>query len=400
MFADGLLFRRDGLLSAGYQNGVIYRRTDGVYGNLDRQDEIFCLANETNVAKLCLKGDSGDWRHLGAKPVQVQIPFWKMPANLLPSFPAALRQSDLYILEDRFTVYAIVNKNHQVFQEYSGETNEYNAALLCYSPDLPLPQKIYLKFDSPDANTPTWIFPTTNLLFLGSVGRKPGVWIIPISQLDSAIAAQKKVQLEQMAKEEVAVEQARKNFMAKSDLNHNGVIDPDEREAALDVTDFIESELDVIDANHNDRLDSAELAYFDANTNKILEPKEQAGIEIAQHLLAGRLLKKYDANGDGFLDRLEFDEMTQSFMTAEGRSRPDAVPFLLPDDNHDGKFDLGELETFLKHQTQGSLQLRGRPGPRFLGAMSLGGRPFKLAVEAYWQNLGGATNPPSINRAP
>jgi hypothetical protein len=435
IFTDGLLFRRAGTLNASYQNGVMFRQANGTYGVMIRQDEISCLANGTNETTLGLKGNQDNWSSFsrpGAKPIQAPKPSWKMPANLLPWLPIALRQSDLYILEDQFAVHTIINERHEILQEESGETNEYNAALLCFSHDLPVPQKLFLKFDAPDAKTPTWMLPTTNLLLLGmgksrslmpgvtgpmgesGVGHKSGVWIMPLSQIDSASAAPKKVQLEQKAKEEVAAEQvqnekeqARKNLLAKYDLNYNGIIDPDEKEAALDDPAFIESELDTIDANHNGWLDAEELTWFDANKNKILEPKEQTGIEVVQHLLAERLMKKFDANGDDFLNRSEFNDLAQSIVDPNVRPMPSMQrPF--PDENHDGNVDLGELETFLKQQTRAGLRSRGMPRAMVFNQM----RPdanqsgdlrqmFKAEVESYWQNPSGVSNqPPFNNRNP
>ena len=90
-----------------------------------------------------------------------------------------------------------------------------------------------------------------------------GIWAIAISEVETAVAEQKQaLSLARMAQEKQqataaeeqqrkVLEQRQKDLLAKYDLNHNGVIDPEEREEALDDPAFIESELDVIDANHN-----------------------------------------------------------------------------------------------------------------------------------------------------
>ncbi len=419
IFADGVLFRQNGFLEAAYQNDTMFRRSDGTYGVLVSQDTISCLAYETNVATLLLEGNNGGWRNHSMparNTIQGPKPLWKMPADMLPDLPIALRQSDLYIMEDRSAVHTIVNERHEILQDELNGTYRYNAALLCFSRDLPLPKKLFLQFDPPDAKEPTWMFSSTNLLIFGleksrgfipgqpmggsGVGHKPGVWIMPLSQLDSAITVQKRIQLEQMAKEGVAAgqaqnesEQARKNILAKYDQNHNGVIDADEKEAALDDPAFIEAELDVIDANQNGLLDAEVLVWFDANANKILEPKEQAGIEIAQHLLAERLLKRFDADGNGLLDRSEFSNLVQSSLGANA-TQSMTGSLLFPDVNHDGYVDLGELETYLKRQMFRGLHLRGVSGaPLLMDLMRLSpSQPvdprqmFKAEVEAYWQN--------------
>jgi len=236
VFMDGVLFREAGILSAAYQNGVIYRQPNGVYGVLGSQDEISCLANETNTAKLCLgsgnQTDSIRFPGPGTKTVPGPKPFWETPANLLPNLPAALRQSDLYILEDAFAVHAIVNDRHEVLQDIGKD--EYNAALLCFSHDLPKPLKLFLKFDAPEGYPPVaginpgsspmfsgiptaWMLFSTNYLLCGMedpgnfptggagrTGSKPGVWMIPLGQVESAVAAQKQIQLKQKSKDEAA----------------------------------------------------------------------------------------------------------------------------------------------------------------------------------------------------
>ena len=230
VFMDGVLFRQAGILSAAYQNGVIFRQPNGVYGVLSSQDEISCLANETNTAKLCLgsgnQTDSIRFPGPGTKTIPVPKPFWETPANLLPNLPAALRQSDLYILEDAFAVHAIVNDRHEVLQETVVGKDEYNAALLCFSHDLPKPLKLFLKFDAPEGYLPVagtnpgsspmfsgiptaWMLFSANFLLCGMedpgefptggtgrTGSKPGVWMIPLGQVESAVAAQKQIQLE------------------------------------------------------------------------------------------------------------------------------------------------------------------------------------------------------------
>jgi len=267
------------------------------------------------------------------------------------------------------------------------------------------------------ARLQTWMIFSTNFLFfrpetpfnfvpVGAApagrGCKTGIWEMSVVQLEAARAVQKRIQLEQRTETEAAAEQPRRNFLAKYDRNHNGVIDPDDREEALDDPAFIESELDAIDTNHNGRLDPEELVYFDANQNKILEPKEQAGIDIAQHLLATKLLKQFDVNGDNFLNRNEFDGLVQS----GARSRmPSGLDFMISDANHDGRVDLGELESSLKQQIHRELQPRGASPAALFNPMrseansSVDFRQlFKTAVEFYWQKPGGITNRTSFNR--
>ena len=193
--------------------------------------------------------------------------------------------------------------------------------------------------------------------------------------------------------------------MARCDRNHNGIIDPEEREEALDNPDFVESQLETIDANHDGRLDLEELVYFDANANKILDPKEEAGIDLAEHLFADRLLKNVDSNGDGFLDPSEFEELRQSGHF--GGHIPGASffsSFPMVDANHDGRIDLNELETLLKQQTYRGKRSLGPAGMAMFNQATSGKSAaeqqqwFKTQVETYWRDPGSFTNRPPFNR--
>jgi len=407
-------------------DGVMFRlATDG----LSQTMSIFYLPTGTNSAELCLwqkvarpnqviSGGSGPAANTDNAPK----PLWKMPPDLvLASLPAARYQGDMYLLVNHSEKQNVVDPEYGIIGGKYVEKDGYHAGLLCLSRDLSAPQKIYLKFDAPDGCPPgagdpgSWMFFSSNLLFFGlessRKGMMPvvtgqhdifklGVWLMPLSQIEPAITAQKQTLLAEQEKASglvaAAMEQSHKDILAKYDRNHNGVIDADEKEAALNDPEFIESELDVIDANHNGWLDADELVYFDANKNQILEPKEQAGIDIAQHLLAARLMKKFDANGDGVLDHAEFNELRQScnFRSNTSPGRNASIPF--PDDNHDGKIDLGELETFLKQQTRSGLRMRGTPGATLMNQMVVDSNQpldarqlFKLSVESYWKNHGG-----------
>jgi hypothetical protein len=79
----------------------------------------------------------------------------------------------------------------------------YHAELLCFSRDMPLPQKLFLRFDDPDgcppaAGSPAWMLSAEDYLFFGlesppigflpaatptEDGYKAGVWLMPVSQL-------------------------------------------------------------------------------------------------------------------------------------------------------------------------------------------------------------------------
>jgi hypothetical protein len=202
VFTDGILFRRSGHMSAAYQNNTPYRNPDGSYGVLDSQDEISCLPAGNLVAKLWLSSKKpaipGSRSMPGPQGNQSPRPIWKMPDNVLPNAPVALSQSKLYLFEDSFNAHASINDRRQILQESGGTTENYNAALFCFSPDSPLPKKTFLKLGNLDAGMPKWIVPIANQFILGPErafdyawrsrndggGSKPGIWLLPASQIN------------------------------------------------------------------------------------------------------------------------------------------------------------------------------------------------------------------------
>ena len=361
---------------------------------------------------------------------QAVRPLWKSPAgDYLTDLAATFYQTNLYFFVDHCVV-------TNVLGDWTvAEKNGYHAQLVCLSRDVSEPITVPLKFDLNRGLPPlkslgekiepwltfdrsalaTAMYFSHNTLFL-SQRNTPGIWAIPLSEIETAVTEQKKVSLVRMAHEKQQalaaeeqqrklLEQRHKELLTKYDLNHNGAIDPGEREAALDDTAFIESELNVIDANHNGWLDPEELAYFDANKNQILEPKEQTGIEITQNLLAESLVKKFDAGGKGFLSQSEFNDLYQSTFGADNRPMA-AFLGLSPDENHDGKINSDELGSFLMQQTIRQFHFGPMQRANLFNRMGTSpGQPvdrrqlFKVEVELYWRNPGGATNRPPFNRA-
>jgi len=348
---------------------------------------------------------------------QTEHPLWKSPGgDYLTDSAVTFYKSNLYFFVDRCIVTNV--SGHWTVAEKNG----YHAELVCLSRDFSEPIVVPVKFDLESGQPPlkslgekmerispeisaTWMSFVGDALYVGHPNI-PGIWTIPISEVETAIAVQKQTQLIKLVKKRTqaaaAEEQHRKDLehhkdlLAKYDRNHNGIIDPEEKEEALDDPAFIEFELDAIDANQNGHLDPEELAWFDANQNKLLEPKEQAGIDIAQHLFAAKLLKRFDHNGDGLLDHSEFNELFQSGWGADRAAR---AVFSFPDRNHDGQVDLEELKSFLMQRTQRELRSHGMPPTALFNQMRPGAngptdqRPlFKAAVESYWQNSGGVTS--------
>jgi hypothetical protein len=193
-------------------------------------------------------------------------------------------------------------------------------------------------------------------------------------------------------------------MLAKYDRNHNGRLDADEKEAALADPLFIESEIDTIDANHNNVLDLDELAWFDANTNRILDPNEQAGITVAQRLLKRRFLKRFDLNGDGYIDQAEYDEFVglPRDMVVRG-PRVEHLPGATPD----GRIEIDKLASLgdrwlltqlRSYRLEEGLASQGKAGGT--NAAPDPGPLLKLAVEAYWRDPASVTNAPLFPHAP
>ncbi|HTB83789.1 MAG TPA: hypothetical protein VK742_09060 [Candidatus Sulfotelmatobacter sp.] len=337
-------------------------------------------------------------------------PLWDVPKEFrLERLAAATHGTDLYLLTGRAKVEDIVNEQqHEIIGKRLLPQDGYHAELFCYSANYPAPQKVFLKFDATDTTVPvgddadthnvvppyspaSWILASGNKLFVGWSGgmgeyqTKLGVWVASLEQIGDEVERQKKLQAGQLARKSDAKKSADKVLLDQFDWNHDGVIDGEEKEAALTNQDYIASQLDEIDLDQNGVLDASELKFFDANTNNILDPNEQSGIEITQRLLAERLVRKFDADGNGLLNWQEFDNLKQN--TFDQRFQPMMEnPF--PDENHDGSMDVEEVKDFLESRTENEVE-------RITGThWVMGGiqtttqraRRFKKDVENLWQD--------------
>jgi hypothetical protein len=143
-------------------------------------------------------------------------------------------------------------------------------------------------------------------------------------------------------------------------------------------------------------LDPEELAYFDANHNKVLDTNEQAGIDIALRLLAERLLKKFDENGTGTLDPVEFQALKAS-LNIQDKSFPSNFqpPLPLNIRNRADTAKADDVADLLRQQLMrkfGQLGISRRIMPILMANPAFPdpaqGRKivFKAEVEAYWQN--------------
>ena len=428
------------VVSEIFPAGILIRYSSDGVGLLDSLSRVLteatflerCIGPKTTLAVLTAPGFPQPY---AAGPNSAP-PLWTLPPKtFLANYPATLLGSNIYLLAGHAEIQNAANDPHPMDNGSGINADGYNATLLCYTPGLPDPQKIFLNFDAPagvaplaglnpDSNPryypgipPAWLlFGDHHLLFgaetppamsatrSGSVpGRAPGVWLMPVNQLEPAFAAQRRAQLAGVAQAAAGAEKTRDQRSAKYDPHHNGILSPDEKESFLDDPAFIEFELDNIDTNHNGWLDAEELAWFDANQDRILDPKEQAGIEIAKHLLAVRLLKKYDLYDEGALNGREYQAMIQETL-GDSPNAEFELGHVGAQSGQGQRVDLAALETALQRRIESHLRSNGPrfsfPQPKASDTTwaDYGRQEFKRRVEAYWQNPPGTPYRPQFQR--
>jgi Ca2+-binding EF-hand superfamily protein len=96
-------------------------------------------------------------------------------------------------------------------------------------------------------------------------------------------------------------------LLEKYDVNHNGVLDPEEKEAAK--KDF--------EARRAAR-QAKMLEKYDANHNGVLDPEEKEAIKADRQSRRAEMLKKYDTDGDGKLSPAEREAMRKDLREKHG----------------------------------------------------------------------------------
>ena len=298
-------WREIGATAASYQpsvfgGGVLFQ-TDG--WNI-QPARISCFDTGGTGVEVCL-GQPDRRRIYAASPRSEDAgkPLWELPAGLsLPNLSAALWQSDLFLMADHSGKQDLVGEERgnrpdgtlEIDQVITGEKflpkDGYDSALFCFSHGLPAALKIRLKFEAADGCPPMaglgensqplipmlgittgWMLFTPKLLLCGRERTgdapggseppcfKPGIWVLPLDSIMPEVASLKHTQsdavfkqqlkADQLAKEAQAKDQqARQAFLQKYDLNHNGVIDPDEADAAMDDPYYLRYRLDELRA--------------------------------------------------------------------------------------------------------------------------------------------------------
>jgi hypothetical protein len=300
---DGTDWREIGVAPVSFQpsvfeGGVLFL-TDG--WNM-RPAQISCLDTGSTMVELCL--GQPDRQRINAPSPNSNggaKPLWKLPAELsLPNLSAALWQSDLFLMADHSEKQDIVAEERgtrpdgtlEVSHVITGEKflpkDGYDSALFCFSRGRAAAEKVLLKFDGSEGCPPMaglgsnsqplipqigitkgWMLFTPKFLLCGRdrwgdvpgssepAGFKPGIWVVPLDsimpevtslkQTQSNAQRQEKAKAEQIEKEAQAEDQqSQLSFLKKYDRNHNGVIDPNEQDAAMDDPYFIKYRMEQI----------------------------------------------------------------------------------------------------------------------------------------------------------
>ena len=221
-----------------------------------------------------------------------------------------------------------------------------------------------------------------------------GSWLLPWSDVQSALKAARAERTAQLQAREAAVKTLRANLSEKYHLAQSGDLTPEQKEATIDDPLFLELNLDNIDRNRNGKIDASELAFFDANQNKQLDPPEQAALELAQGLLAQRLFHEFDRNRDGVIDLDELGCLVIDTRDIRPRGLMAPVDLIARfDQNGDGVLSAVELQSFLRQETLLSMG----PGNFVQNPQAdLSGPALKLAIDNFWN--GGRNGPRGATR--
>jgi hypothetical protein len=235
-----------------------------------------------------------------------------------------------------------------------------------------------------------WILQWTPQGLMATHNGVPGFWLIPKADLDQAVEsnyAQRRLEQDALKAQH---EKWRQELLAAYDRNHNGVFEPEEREAMLEDPRFLELSLPDIDANHNGLLDAEELSFFDANTNGVLEPEEQAAIEQTLSLFADKLMATLDPDEEGKIDPADLPAELYIPSPFPQRIGPRLINPL--GEYRDRRIGHDELVDLMQSYLIGSMRVRGNPAiprrpplerPRqAMDVKSL----FKERVETYWRS--------------
>ncbi len=221
-----------------------------------------------------------------------------------------------------------------------------------------------------------------------------GFWIASKKELQAVFEQQERILRWGSLEKVDDAGQKFKAALARFDFNHNGTLEPEEKEAAIDDPAFLASQLAAIDENQNGQIDLEELVFFDANRNGILEPRENAAFEITLGLLADEILSDFDFNHDGQVDATEITNSKATNRRTTFSFPGDWKDF---DDNHDDLLNKDEIQNLLRFYSR--IHVRSKTQFFYEGNLldlrlkknSAAQKNFQAGIESFWKNQ--AVNP-------
>ncbi|EEF57909.1 CsgG/HfaB family protein [Pedosphaera parvula] len=296
----------------------------------------------------------------------------------------------------------------------AAEKNGHHAFLVCLESGMPKPLFVPLKFDVARGPVPSaslgsqkgfwglgspWLAHAADGLMIGYPGT-PGVWLIPDAQLQAAINHERELTLQQEAEEVARIKRLQQELLSQYDLNHDGNLNPEEKEAAVKDLRWLEVNWPAIDTNKNGFLDEEDnLALFDANENGQVDDSELQAMDKVQTLVAAELLRRWDQDRDGALSEQELRTvvMEENQLHATARTYFNMMAWLNYDKDHDRRLNQQELESLLISLTRRAI-VNAQPRPRGFMPTPLYNwsdpatlEKYKGIIEYLWQKQRGQT---------
>jgi TolB-like protein len=332
---------------------------------------VWFLPHATRNANFCWEEPVNDGRGnvmdaVGWTANNELTPIWKHASQLFMAMDAGLAmKSNLYFFKYDCGVTNIERRWQLI------ENNGHHAFLYCLENESKKVLKINLKFDLEHGKWPAENYPPmpwmVHIAESMVIGRPDGggFWIIPETQLETAINREKGPGLRKKAERLAGMERMQRELIARYDQDHDGVLNPAEQELAVNDIRWLEVNWPLIDVNGNGYLDAQDnLSIFDANKNGKAEEAEISAMETIQTIISANLVERLDENNDGGLDLIELKLMRTDERNVDKQRfvfDQSLKSWADHDTNHDGRLDKAELEPMITALTLRSIHM-ARPG--------------------------------------